>query len=281
MALVLIFAVINILLIYELNVLYRIYREEVLDGETQMPWNLLITGALLLYVVFNILVNMYYAIRVDSSIKAVNDLPVVLLPEWRYCAQCQLNAPPRSFHCFICEVCVMKRSNHCTMLGKCCGYWNGRFYYLFIFYSLIGAMLCNFINAEYLIELMHGFNSKILLATFMPFLAWIFGTVDNLKLMSVFANTLCVFLSIALFFYLVINMRLVFNGQTWHEYGKNVNDYNGHWFDNFVEVFGQNWLLAIFWPFCNSKLPGDGRHFKRVPEELRKNSLKRINPKTI
>ena len=215
------------------------------------------------------------------SATGIDDLPVVLLPDWRYCYQCERNAPLRSYHCFICDTCVLKRSNHCTVLGKCCGYKNARFYYLFIAYSFLASMICNLINAEYLIELMHGFNEKILLATFMPFVAWLFGIVDNMKLFSVFANTICLFLSAVLFFFFIVNIRIVLNGQTWHEYAKNINDFNWTLADNFIEVFGHNWLSAFLWPFSELKLPGDGRNFKRVPEELRKNSIKKLNAKNI
>ncbi|MCP3662069.1 MAG: hypothetical protein GY696_06160 [Gammaproteobacteria bacterium] len=67
----------------------------------------LIFGILLL----NFAGNLYKLVTVDPSGRK-SDLPSVLRPEWRYCYLCQLNAPPRAYHCPVCELCVLKRDHH-------------------------------------------------------------------------------------------------------------------------------------------------------------------------
>ena len=50
-----------------------------------------------IWILFNVLGNMYKAISVDTTISSI-DLPTVLLPEWRYCSFCEQNAPPRCMY---------------------------------------------------------------------------------------------------------------------------------------------------------------------------------------
>ncbi len=56
--------------------------------------NILTLLCLGIFLLFNVLGNMFRAVSVDTTINSI-DLPTVLLPEWRYCSFCEQNAPPR------------------------------------------------------------------------------------------------------------------------------------------------------------------------------------------
>ena len=56
---------------------------------------------------------------------------------------------------------------------------------------------------------------------------------------------------------------MAMRGQTWHEKAKNITIYRLELKENFLEIFGFNWCLAIFYPFARSQLPSDGTHFKK------------------
>uniref|UniRef100_A0A2L2Y3D2 Palmitoyltransferase n=1 Tax=Parasteatoda tepidariorum TaxID=114398 RepID=A0A2L2Y3D2_PARTP len=86
----------------------------------------------------NILGNLYYLQRVDSSGKR-KTLPAVLQPNWKYCHFCQLNSPPRSYHCPICDECILKRDQHCMFAGCCVGFYNHRYYLMAVFYIMIDS----------------------------------------------------------------------------------------------------------------------------------------------
>ena len=56
---------------------------------------------------------------------------------------------------------------------------------------------------------------------------------------------------------------MILRGQTWHERTKQITIYNLTPKDNFIEVFGYNWLTALFNPFASIKLPSDGTKFRK------------------
>ena len=50
------------------------------------------------------------------------------------CYKCSSVKVPRSHHCKTCGKCVLKMDHHCPWIGKCVGYFNYRFYLMFLFY---------------------------------------------------------------------------------------------------------------------------------------------------
>ncbi|KAK7074369.1 protein-cysteine S-acyltransferase activity protein [Halocaridina rubra] len=68
------------------------------------------------FIFYNVFHNMLLVIRTDASGRK-SFLPSVLKPGWRYCAICQINYPPRSYHCHVCDECILKRDHHCKFTG--------------------------------------------------------------------------------------------------------------------------------------------------------------------
>ncbi|XP_037774805.1 probable palmitoyltransferase ZDHHC24 [Penaeus monodon] len=66
------------------------------------------------FITYNVFHNLLLVIRTDASGRT-SFLPSVLKPGWRYCAICQVNYPPRSYHCHICDECILKRDHHCNL----------------------------------------------------------------------------------------------------------------------------------------------------------------------
>lgn len=99
------------------------------------------------FIVLNIIGNLYYLQRIDSSAKR-KTLPAVLYTSWKYCHFCQINCPPRAYHCPICDECILRRDQHCMFSGNCVGFYNHRHYFLAVFYVMIGELLyfLKFIN---------------------------------------------------------------------------------------------------------------------------------------
>lgn len=48
------------------------------------------------------------------------------------CSTCRIPKPARSKHCSLCNVCVQKFDHHCIWLNRCVGYYNYRFFLLFL-----------------------------------------------------------------------------------------------------------------------------------------------------
>lgn len=70
-----------------------------------------------LFILYNTLGNMFKAMSVDSTIDSI-EVQIKQLPEWGFCSICEQYSPPRSFHCFTCNKCILKRHNHCLFLGN-------------------------------------------------------------------------------------------------------------------------------------------------------------------
>lgn len=175
-------------------------------------------------------------------------------------------APPRAHHCFTCNKCILKRHNHCLFLGKCIGHNNFRFYLMFLVYIWFGAVFNTILNREYFLNNFTEFSLGSLLITFMPLLAWIIGMLSLKSFFFVFTNSVCLILSLLMFFYFIINFKMALNGQTWNERAKNINIYNLGWKQNLQEIFGTRWLVAAFNPFASNKLLNNGTSFRKSGE---------------
>jgi len=58
----------------------------------------------------------------------------------RYCKTCKRSKPPRSHHCHVCKTCVFRMDHHCPWIGNCVGYYNHKFFVLFMFYLCMGCL---------------------------------------------------------------------------------------------------------------------------------------------
>jgi len=55
----------------------------------------------------------------------------------RWCRKCVKVKPDRTHHCRICQRCVLKMDHHCPWINNCVGYYNYKYFYLFILYALL------------------------------------------------------------------------------------------------------------------------------------------------
>lgn len=74
------------------------------------------------FLVFNIGGNMVAVMLCNTSILGARVEPPADAERklWRLCAVCEAMAPPRSWHCETCRVCILKRDHHCMFTGECC-----------------------------------------------------------------------------------------------------------------------------------------------------------------
>ena len=58
-----------------------------------------------------------------------------------FCKKCDIIRPIRSHHCKTCQNCILKMDHHCPWINNCVGYYNHKYFYLFLFYTILGSIL--------------------------------------------------------------------------------------------------------------------------------------------
>ena len=106
-------------------------------------------------------------------------------------------------------------------------------------------------------------SSSFFLACLFPFGAWLFRVLDHFSLLLSFICSTSLVLSLYILFLIIQQSYLIINGQTWHEYGKNIQIYNAYknLQSNIEIVFGKRWFFVFFSPLVSSPPIGDGMTF--------------------
>ncbi|EMF08091.1 uncharacterized protein SEPMUDRAFT_152377 [Sphaerulina musiva SO2202] len=59
----------------------------------------------------------------------------------KYCKTCKIWRPPRAHHCRVCDACIETQDHHCVWLNNCVGRRNYRYFFAFIGFGSIMALL--------------------------------------------------------------------------------------------------------------------------------------------
>jgi palmitoyltransferase len=65
---------------------------------------------------------------------------IVLQEVVSVCKKCISPKPPRTHHCSVCNMCVLKMDHHCPWLNNCVGYYNHRHFFLYMIFMVIGCL---------------------------------------------------------------------------------------------------------------------------------------------
>jgi len=179
------------------------------------------------------------------------------------CQKCNHRKPPRAHHCKVCNSCVLLMDHHCPWINNCVGYFNRRFFVLFLFWTGVGLVSYFVLVFEHVVKLL----SKSPLPPNQPFPTW-------LVLGSWFYAT---GLAFAVNFLFGINLYLIGSGQTSIEWSANKrlksqakangqvfhNAWDLGWKANCRDVFGdKHW---IFWALPSRQKPkGNGINYETV-----------------
>ncbi|CAN8020929.1 hypothetical protein HPB47_019873 [Ixodes persulcatus] len=226
-------------------------------------------SVLAVFIVVNILGNMYRVIQIGTGVRDSGcQLPAVLLPGWRYCPVCQVNAPPRSHHCNVCDQCILKHDHHCMFAGRCVGFFNQRYFVMGLVYIFFGTLYSLIYQLDYCVASMGGMRLFFLLGQLAPHFGWLLGVFGW---RGFFCSTLNLFqmLTVALSGYmLVVQAQGIWTNQTTYERRHGIVRYHAGLRRNLREALGTSWYLVWLGPWVRSPALGDGLRFDNGIEAL-------------
>ncbi|XP_055940304.1 probable palmitoyltransferase ZDHHC24 [Argiope bruennichi] len=238
--------------IWELTILFRFYPEL----NFNCVCHLIVQSILFI----NILSNLFYLQRVDSSGKR-KKLPHVLHANWKYCHFCQINSPPRSYHCPICDECILKRDQHCMFAGCCVGFYNHRYYLLAVTYIMLGSLYYSILQGPHVFEIIGGYHWMSIVCMLAPHIAVLFGLLSIYGFICAITQIILSCVLVLTTYLFCVQIMCIAQGQTIHENRAGITLYDLGWKKNFIQVLGRKWYLAIIFPFASSPVDGDGINF--------------------
>ncbi|EJW74962.1 hypothetical protein WUBG_14128 [Wuchereria bancrofti] len=205
----------------------------------------------------NAIANVYKVISVGPNGNC-SDLPAVQKHGYRFCYNCQLNEPPRSHHCPVCDRCVFRRDHHCSFVAVCIGHFNQRYYISAICSLWIISSAVLMWNWSFMWTSLGGFSPLQLWELIVPHLALIFRIISFSQFLCVmtfiFSFTVFVFLC----YLITAQLFCLYRGQTRVEYLMDVHAYNLGFMENVRQAMGRRWFIALLVPFISSPLGSDG-----------------------
>ncbi|KAL4237749.1 Zinc finger DHHC-type containing 22 [Mactra antiquata] len=191
--------------------------------------------------------------------------------DWVACIKCQVDRPPRAFHCNHCGKCMLKRVHHCFLTGSCIGFYNQRFFVIFCLWSTITSGFCLYLQLTYL-NMDLPLNT-VACFTYIPPVAIVqfftgYLSFGQTLLIFHFSLTIVAFFT-ALFFFLW-HVFLVYEGLTLHEGFKRIYTYSGTLKQHVQLIFGSYLYIPvlIFIPY-RFELVGDGVNWKVRPKRVK------------
>jgi len=77
------------------------------------------------------------ALEDQEKLRKLAEDPILQLTELGYCFRCELVKIPRTHHCRQCNRCVLRMDHHCPWIGNCVGFYNHKYFVLFLCYAAV------------------------------------------------------------------------------------------------------------------------------------------------
>ncbi|GFU15811.1 palmitoyltransferase [Nephila pilipes] len=145
--------------------------------------------------------------------------------------------------------------------GCCVGFYNHRYYLLAVLYVMLGSLYASVLQWPHILESIGGFHWMSLMCIIAPHIAVLCGFLSIYGFICALSQIILACVFVLTFFLLCVQVKCIINGQTIHEKRAEITLYDLGWKNNFIQVLGKNWYLAIFSPIASSPVDGDGVNF--------------------
>ncbi|KAJ5066559.1 palmitoyltransferase [Anaeramoeba ignava] len=197
----------------------------------------------LITLILSVLTNPGDSRKITKSIDIENGI----IGEKRFCKVCNIYKPNRAHHCSICKRCVLKMDHHCPWISNCVGFFNYKYFILFLIYSfLISATAATIVIISFFMPQNDEISPLIII-----------GSVIAMIIGFSFVITLIPFIA--------YHLALLAENMTTIEDSKTKKDNEKHIWDlglknNLKQVLGENYLLWFLPTYISVK--GDGFNFE-------------------
>ncbi|XP_024534034.1 probable protein S-acyltransferase 15 isoform X2 [Selaginella moellendorffii] len=106
----------------------------------------LLHAAIGCWLILNVFFNYFYCIFTDPGSPPADFLD----SGTRWCKHCHKNKPAFTHHCHICKRCILRMDHHCPWMHNCVGFYNYRFFFVFLFYLWIGCAYAVYMSSQLL-----------------------------------------------------------------------------------------------------------------------------------
>lgn len=216
--------------------------------------------ALATFLVVSVYGNLFKLLRIGTGVRDVKT-PSMLLPGWRYCAVCEMNAPPRSHHCSVCEECILKHDHHCMFTGRCIGFYNQRYFVVALLYMTVGVLYSLSYKFPYVFEMLGGLNAVTIIHMMAPHFGLLLGLYDAWLFLCIIVNLIELVVLCLCGYLLTVELTCLARNQTTYENSHGIKTYGMGLRRNLRESLGAFWYLVWLSPWIRSPVPGDGLHF--------------------
>ncbi|KAG5191629.1 DHHC palmitoyltransferase-domain-containing protein [Tribonema minus] len=184
-------------------------------------------------------------------------------PRAGFCKKCRAAKPTRAHHCHVCNQCVLNMDHHCPWVNNCVGYFNYRYFFLFLLYMWIGCVYTAFITGPRFVQLarIEGVSADPHVASFVSNVQHIqLERTERSAMLFAFILTVSTGVAVSLLFFW--HFFLVATAQTTIEFYQNQtrkararqrgelysNTFNQGFRGNWQQVFGPRPILLSILP---------------------------------
>ncbi|XP_024370236.1 probable protein S-acyltransferase 15 isoform X5 [Physcomitrium patens] len=114
----------------------------VMKFQARLDYSVQVAGPLYILLAFSLISSVIY-LFLDTVMPLARyemDLEGADYAPSRWCKRCRKPKPPMTHHCHICKRCILKMDHHCPWMHNCIGYYNYRFFFVFLLYMWAGCL---------------------------------------------------------------------------------------------------------------------------------------------